>query len=390
MTKQSGRAADGGPLEQILKGEKSVEGPSLGNMLAPKYDIPSPAQDTATIKSSNRLSPQYQEQQVPTNYFVQQMTSYFQQHNLTDSAGNFRPGSEHHLPSYKNFLSPQSDQHVETLTTHNNDPTESSSPQDNDYVTAFTNEEDDLTRTGFMESNNDDIDNQRPGTEQSSYTGPGNYWYRYATVPSSSGTFERGVIASPQAPFNNLQSAQSSINTPSFTETASLIDEHSTENFEPGTRPGYTENQESGLKIGQTSDLRYRTSYPSPHKFGLNYFKDRKLEEEAREKERHKIEQQQKLKKKQNKMFYPSPIPLTSKNGSTEMKILDPVSLAKVKQQKAAAIEAMKVKVKVEQSKNGTFYYLSMVLFMIIILYYGFPKNLGSGNLSLRKITLEH
>jgi len=357
VTKQGGSAANSGRLEPILSDKKSIGGPSLGNMLAPKHKVPLSTQDIA----ANQLSPQYQQyqEQAPTNYFVQQMTAYFQQHNLTDGVGNFRPG-ELQLPAYKNFLSPQSDDHVGTLTSQNKDITESSSPQDSDYVTAFTNEADDLTRTGFMESNNDDDDNKRPGTEQTSYTSPGTYWYPYTAVPPFAGTTERGVIASPNEQLYKLQSVHSPIDTSSFIDTsASLIDEHGTEDFQPGTRPGNNENQEPSSEI---TDLRYKmSSYPSPRKFGLNYFKDQKIEEETRERERQQIEQQKQLKKKQNMMYYPNPIPLKSKNGSV-MRTFDPVALAKAKQQKAL-VEAMKVKVKVEQNKNGMSFIFAFYFF---------------------------
>ena len=293
-TPQSGRA-DG--LEHIVLGnlDKSISGPSLGKMLLPKNDA-SPKRSSLTSTSDKKIiSPDYKTINTQTN-FEKQLTNYFRVDNSTNNPDDTRPGE----------LNQNIDQD------QNNKP-------DSEYVNAFTNDLSDISQAGFYDPSNTNFD-QRPGS--AFYTEP--YLNHYE---KQTDTTQRGFISFSGAPYDKRDYVQHGA-VPLNKVTALLG------NKQGGTRPG------SDMKADTRNAEFSRMRYPSPRKFGWNYFKDQKLEDEEKEKERQKIERQKAIEEKQKELFYPKPSPWKMKNGTVIQ------TFEKPKAQQA-------IKVKVEQDQKG-------------------------------------
>eukprot|EP00111_Clytia_hemisphaerica_P007855 TCONS_00022828-protein len=291
-TTQSGRA-DG--LEHIVLGnlDKSISGPSLGKMLLPKTDN-SPKRSSVT--PDKKITPQVYNTQ--TTNFEKQLTNYFRVNNSANNQEDTRPGElNQNINQDQNYR------------------------PDSEYINAFTNDLGDISRTGFYDPSNVYFD-QRPGS--AFYTEP--YLNPYEKQKDMT---QRIPTEFSDVPYDKRDYVQHGA-VPLKRVTAVL------DNKQGGTRPG------SDMKADTRNAEFTRMRYPSPRKFGWNYFKDQKVEDEEREKERQKIERQKALDDKQWGLFYPKPSPWKMKNGTVIQ------TFEKPKPQQA-------IKVKVEQDQKGQF-----------------------------------
>ena len=293
-------------------------------MLLPKHDVPLSPQHTVTEISTNRhnvnvLSPQSHATSQTQTGFEKQLTTLFSSRNLTDNLGNFRPGENLPPPAGVNTINNKKQITLNSKNTTENDDS-SLSTQDQEY--AFTDEPNDLSRTGFYESTNY---NQRPGTFFYSPTSE----YTPEADTADGKIQQRGVISTPIFPQQQQQQQQQQqslknnnnqlIMKDSLDNAESFIDGEQDSDYTEtsfASRPGSQENAEV-RRQKTTNPNQWR--YPNPRKFGWNYFKDQKAEEEAEEeKQQKKFEEEEESKRKQN-MMYPKPSINKTKQGNYQM-----------------------------------------------------------------------
>ena len=223
-------------VKVLVDHTSSVEGPSLAKMLLPKHDVPLNQQYSATETRTNDHGLSPQSHTTRGSNFEKQLTTLFTSKKLTDDLGNFRPGEKLPPPPIDTTLNKKN---ITTQTNSqkiNNNKDESLSLQDPEY--AFTDEPNDISRTGFYESTNYD---QRPGT----FFYPPTATINTPETDNRAGEIiqQRGVISLPPSapPLKTNQQQQDSLD-----NAESFIDgEEENADTGPTLRPGSQENLET-------------------------------------------------------------------------------------------------------------------------------------------------